>query len=142
MDTLNNINTTNEAEKLSQPEVVDLSTTVEPMDADDGLDLDPYSPVGSTNTEEMEELLNSPPKGGTNTEKMLKALETAWAVLRVDPQILRLRATCRSVEVLNPGLVQSPASVPNLKAASADQQAEQPDLKTGCEDRTKGASFL
>ncbi|KAM8702161.1 hypothetical protein ACLKA7_000900 [Drosophila subpalustris] len=84
MDTLNNINTTNEAEKLSQPEVVDLSTTVEPMDADDGLDLDPYSPVGSTNTEEMEELLNSPPKGGTNTEKMLKALETAWAVLRVN----------------------------------------------------------
>ncbi|KAM8714863.1 hypothetical protein ACLKA7_001986 [Drosophila subpalustris] len=49
-------------EKPPQPEVVDLSTTVEPMDADDGLDLDPYSPVGSTNIEEMEELLNSPPR--------------------------------------------------------------------------------
>ncbi|KAL7726559.1 hypothetical protein ACLKA6_010424 [Drosophila palustris] len=39
------------------------------MDAEDGLDLDPYSPVSNSNTEEMEELLrveeeilNSPPK--------------------------------------------------------------------------------
>ena len=67
MDTSNKH--TNEAEKPPKPEVVDLSTTVEPMDAEDGLDLDPYSPVGSSNTEEMEELLrveeeilNSPQK--------------------------------------------------------------------------------
>ncbi|KAM8702030.1 hypothetical protein ACLKA7_007670 [Drosophila subpalustris] len=39
------------------------------MDAEDGRDLDPYSPVSNSNTEEMEELLrveeeilNSPPK--------------------------------------------------------------------------------
>ncbi|KAM8701996.1 hypothetical protein ACLKA7_005517 [Drosophila subpalustris] len=42
---------------------------VEPMDAEDGLELDPYSPVSNSNTDEMEELLrveeeilNSPPR--------------------------------------------------------------------------------
>ncbi|KAL7724938.1 hypothetical protein ACLKA6_007542 [Drosophila palustris] len=58
-----------ETEKPPQSEVADLSTEVEPMDADDGLDLDPYSPASNLNTEEMEELLrveeeilNSPEK--------------------------------------------------------------------------------
>ncbi|KAL7726049.1 hypothetical protein ACLKA6_008507 [Drosophila palustris] len=58
-----------EAEKPPQSEVADLSTEVEPMDADDGLDLDPYSPASNLITEEMEELLrveeeilNSPEK--------------------------------------------------------------------------------
>ncbi|KAM8702471.1 hypothetical protein ACLKA7_001802 [Drosophila subpalustris] len=51
------INNKQEAEKPPQSEVADLSTEVEPMDADDGLDLDPYSPASNLNTEEMEELL-------------------------------------------------------------------------------------
>ncbi|KAL7723914.1 hypothetical protein ACLKA6_014508 [Drosophila palustris] len=62
-------NNQKEAEKPPQSEVADLSTEVEPMDADDGLDLDPYSPASNLNTEEMEELLrveeeilNSPEK--------------------------------------------------------------------------------
>ncbi|KAL7744303.1 hypothetical protein ACLKA6_001696 [Drosophila palustris] len=48
-----------EAEKPPQSEVADLSTEVEPMYADDGLDLDPYSPASNLNTEEI---LNSPEK--------------------------------------------------------------------------------
>ncbi|KAM8702660.1 hypothetical protein ACLKA7_000790 [Drosophila subpalustris] len=62
-------NNQQEAEKPPQSEVADLSTEVEPVDADDGLDLDPYSPASNLNTEEMEELLrveeeilNSPEK--------------------------------------------------------------------------------
>ncbi|KAM8714859.1 hypothetical protein ACLKA7_001982 [Drosophila subpalustris] len=69
MDATKTINKTKEAEQPHQSEVADLSTTVEPMDAEDGLDLDPYIPVSNSNTEEMEELLrveeeilNSPPK--------------------------------------------------------------------------------
>ncbi|KAL7726059.1 hypothetical protein ACLKA6_008517 [Drosophila palustris] len=46
-----------EAEKPSQSEVADLSTEVEPMDADDGLDFDPYSPASNLNTEDMKKLL-------------------------------------------------------------------------------------
>ncbi|KAL7723437.1 hypothetical protein ACLKA6_016076 [Drosophila palustris] len=61
--------TPTEAEQHHQSEVADLSTKVEPMDAEDGLDLDSYSSVSNSNIEEMEELLrveeeflNSPPK--------------------------------------------------------------------------------
>ncbi|KAL7725778.1 hypothetical protein ACLKA6_017608 [Drosophila palustris] len=46
-----------EAEQPPQSEVADLSTTVEPMDAEDGLDLDSYSPVSNSNSEEMEDFL-------------------------------------------------------------------------------------
>ncbi|KAL7724368.1 hypothetical protein ACLKA6_005832 [Drosophila palustris] len=63
------INNQKEAEKPPQSEVAGLSTEVEPKDADDGLNLNPYSPASNLNTEEMEELLrveeeilNSPEK--------------------------------------------------------------------------------
>ncbi|KAL7725119.1 hypothetical protein ACLKA6_000432, partial [Drosophila palustris] len=165
MDT--NINITNEAEKPPQPEVVDLSTTVEPMDADDGLDLDPYSPVGSTNIEEMEELLNSPPraeptpkdaKGARNrlsgaARKRLKhykakglTIEQALAMAkqplpnpRKRPNAgdsLKRGSSANTTPESNmpkrgsakPGAGATPASDPELKAASADQQAEQPPI--------------
>ncbi|KAL7725126.1 hypothetical protein ACLKA6_000439 [Drosophila palustris] len=58
-----------EAEQPPQSEVAVLSIMVEHMDAEDGLELDPYSPVSNSNTDEMEELLrveeeilNSPPR--------------------------------------------------------------------------------
>ncbi|KAL7725289.1 hypothetical protein ACLKA6_000706 [Drosophila palustris] len=165
MDT--NINITNEAEKPPQPEVVDLSTTVEPMDADDGLDLDPYSPVGSTNIEEMEGLLNSPPraeptpkdaKGARNrlsgaARKRLKhykakglPIEQALAMAKqplpnprkrpkAGDSLKRGRSANTTPESnmpkrgsAKPGAGATPASVPELKAASADQQAEQPPI--------------
>ncbi|KAM8718855.1 hypothetical protein ACLKA7_001547 [Drosophila subpalustris] len=69
IDTNKENNKPKETEQPPQSEVANLSTTVEPMDAEDGLDLNPYSPVINTNTEEMEdllrkeeEILNSPPK--------------------------------------------------------------------------------
>ncbi|KAM8707607.1 hypothetical protein ACLKA7_014698 [Drosophila subpalustris] len=161
------MNGTTLAEKPPQPEVVDLSTTVEPMDADDGLDLDPYSPVGSTNTEEMEELLNSPPKaeptpkdakGARNrlsgaARKRLKhykakglPIEQALAMAKqplpnprkrpkAGDSLKRGRSANTTPESnmpkrgsAKPGAGATPASVPELKAASADQQAEQPPI--------------
>ncbi|KAM8701916.1 hypothetical protein ACLKA7_000064 [Drosophila subpalustris] len=52
-----------------------LSTTVEPDEMTGWISI--HSPVGSTNTEEMEELLNSLPKAEPTHRKVLKALETA-----------------------------------------------------------------
>ncbi|KAL7729275.1 hypothetical protein ACLKA6_009727 [Drosophila palustris] len=75
MDTLKQINKPNQAEQPPQSKVADLSAVVEPMDAEDGLDLDPYSPFSNSNTEEMEELvrveeeiLNSPPMAEAATK--------------------------------------------------------------------------
>ncbi|KAM8702401.1 hypothetical protein ACLKA7_007732 [Drosophila subpalustris] len=167
MDTLNNINIKNEAEKPPQSETVDLSPTVEPIDADDGLDLDSYNPVGSTNTEEMEELLNSPPraetapkaaKGARNRlsgagRKRLKhykakglPIEQALAMAKQPLPNPRKRPNAgdslkrgRSANTTpennmpkrgsaKPGAGATPASVPELKAASADQQVVQPPI--------------
>ncbi|KAL7742872.1 hypothetical protein ACLKA6_016237 [Drosophila palustris] len=57
MDTNKQNEKRNEAEQPPQPEVADLSTAVEPMNAKYGLDLDSYSPVSNSNTEEMEGFL-------------------------------------------------------------------------------------
>ncbi|KAL7742854.1 hypothetical protein ACLKA6_016222 [Drosophila palustris] len=72
MDTFKKFEKPNKAEQPPQPDFADLSTAVKPMDAENGLDLDPYSPVSNSNTEEIEELLrveeeilNSPPKAET-----------------------------------------------------------------------------
>ncbi|KAL7735690.1 hypothetical protein ACLKA6_002567 [Drosophila palustris] len=133
------------------------------MDADDGLDLDPYSPVGSTNTE-MEELFNSPPraeptpkaaKGARNRlsgagRKRLKhykakglPIEQALAMAKqplpnplkrpkAGDSLKRGRSANTTPEnnmpkrgSAKPGAGATPASVPELKAAPADEQAEQ-----------------
>ncbi|KAM8702142.1 hypothetical protein ACLKA7_005586 [Drosophila subpalustris] len=59
-----------------QSEVADLSNEVESIDADDGLDLDPYSPASNLNTEEMEELLRVEEKILNSPEKANEAPKT------------------------------------------------------------------
>ncbi|KAL7724366.1 hypothetical protein ACLKA6_005830 [Drosophila palustris] len=86
------INNQKEAEKPPQSEVAGLSTEVEPKDADDGLNLNPYSPASNLNTEEMEgllrveeEILNSPEKANeapkTGKEGRTR-LADAYSILR------------------------------------------------------------
>ncbi|KAL7724919.1 hypothetical protein ACLKA6_007523 [Drosophila palustris] len=70
------INNQQEAEKSPQSEVADLSTEVEPMDADEGLDLDPYSSASNLNTEEMEELLRVEEEILNSPEKAKEAPKT------------------------------------------------------------------
>ncbi|KAL7723868.1 hypothetical protein ACLKA6_002191 [Drosophila palustris] len=133
------------------------------MDVDDGLDLDPYSPVGSTNTE-MEELFNSPPRAeptpkaakgarkclsgaGRKRLKHYKAkglpIEQALAMAKqplpnplkrpkAGDSLKRGRSANTTPEnnmpkrgSAKPGAGATPASVPELKAAPADEQAEQ-----------------
>ncbi|KAL7724784.1 hypothetical protein ACLKA6_012849 [Drosophila palustris] len=152
---------------LPNSEVVDLSTTVEP--------------VGSTNTE-MEELFNSPPraeptpkaaKGARNSlsgagRKRLKhykakglPIEQALAMAKqplpnprkrpkAGDSLKRGRSANTTPEnnmpkrgSVKPGAGATPASVPELKAASADQQAEQPPIsRPAARTEPRGASFL
>ncbi|KAM8702294.1 hypothetical protein ACLKA7_007636 [Drosophila subpalustris] len=128
MDTNKQNNKPKEAEQPPQSEVADLSTTVEPMDAEDGLDLDPYSPVSNSNTEEMEELLRverqSPPKWCCSE-----------AINTLPGQAEKLKRESSAPEIslpkqgsAKPGAGATPSRVPEIEAGSTDRKAAQPPI--------------
>ncbi|KAL7723353.1 hypothetical protein ACLKA6_012008 [Drosophila palustris] len=98
------------------------------MDAEDGLDLDPYSPVSNSNTEEMEELLrveeeilNSPPKAEPAPSQAEKLKRESSA--NTTPEIsLPKQGSAK------PGAGATPSRVPEIEAGSTDRKAAQPPI--------------